>query len=115
MTSPSFGTLTLNPGGTFSYVQNGTLNSGDSFTYTVSDGTLTSAAATVNILLSCSPCTESIIEGGPNGVSFSYTDCLCKTVRVYLPKGKAFTFCHLDNSINVNAGNYTLITSKICN
>ena len=115
VSSPSFGTLTLNPGGTFSYVQNGTLNGGDSFTYTVSDGTLTSAAATVNILLSCSPCTESIIEGGPNGVSFSYTDCLCKTVRVYVPKGKAFTFCHLDNSINVNAGNYTLITSKVCN
>lgn len=115
VSSPSFGTLTLNPGGTFSYIQNGTLNSGDSFTYTVSDGTLTSAAATVNILLSCSPCTESIIEGGPNGVSFSYTDCLCKTVRVYVPKGKAFTFCHLDNSINVNAGNYTLITSKVCN
>ena len=115
VSSPSFGTLTLNPGGTFSYVQNGTLNSGDSFTYTVTDGTLTSAAATVNILLSCSPCTESIIEGGPNGVSFSYTDCLCKTVRVYVPKGKAFTFCHLDNSISVNAGNYTLITSKVCN
>ena len=115
VSSPSFGTLTLNPGGTFSYTQNGTLNSGDSFTYTVTDGTLTSAAATVNILLSCSPCTESIIEGGPNGVSFSYTDCLCKTVRVYVPKGKAYTFCHLDNSINVNAGNYTLITSRVCN
>ncbi|MEL0274952.1 MAG: Ig-like domain-containing protein, partial [Flavobacteriaceae bacterium] len=115
VSSPSFGTITLNPGGTFSYVQNGTLNSGDSFTYTVTDGTLTSAAATVNILLSCSPCTESIIEGGPNGVSFSYTDCLCKTVRVYVPKGKAFVFCHLDNSISVNAGNYTLITSKVCN
>ena len=115
VSSPSFGTLTLNPGGTFSYTQNGTLNSGDSFTYTVTDGTLTSAAATVNILLSCSPCTESIIEGGPNGVSFSYKDCLCKTVRVYVPKGKAFTFCHLDNSINVNAGSYTLITSKVCN
>ena len=115
VSSPSFGTLTLNPGGTFSYTQNGTLNSGDSFTYTVTDGTLTSAAATVNILLSCSPCTESIIEGGPNGVSFSYTDCLCKTVRVYVPKGKAYTFCHLDNSIIVNAGNYTLITSRVCN
>ena len=115
VSSPSFGTLTLNPGGTFSYTQNGTLNSGDSFTYTVTDGTLSSAAATVNILLSCSPCTESIIEGGPNGVSFSYTDCLCKTVRVYVPKGKAYTFCHLDNSINVNAGNYTLITSRVCN
>ncbi|MCH1417324.1 MAG: Ig-like domain-containing protein, partial [Flavobacteriaceae bacterium] len=115
VSSPSYGTLTLNPGGTFSYKQNGTLNSGDSFTYSVTDGTLTSTAATVNILLSCSPCTESIIEGGPNGVSFSYSDCLCKTVRVYVPKGKAYTFCHLDNSIIVNAGNYTLITSRVCN
>ena len=115
VSSPSYGTLTLNPGGTFSYTQDGTLNGGDSFTYTVSDGALTSGSATVNILLSCSPCTESIIEGGPNGVSFSYTDCLCKTVRVYVPKGKAYTFCHLDNSINVNAGNYTLITSRVCN
>ena len=115
VSSPSYGTLTLNPGGTFSYTQDGTLNGGDSFTYTVSDGALTSGSATVNILLSCSPCIESIIEGGPNGVSFSYTDCLCKTVRVYVPKGKAYTFCHLDNSINVNAGNYTLITSRVCN
>ena len=115
VSSPSFGSLTLNPGGTFSYTQNGTLNSGDSFTYTVTDGTLTSASATVNILLSCSPSTESIIEAGVNGVSFSYTDSLCKTVRVYVPKGKAYTFCHLNNSITVNAGNYTLITSRSCN
>ncbi len=115
VTSPSFGTLTLNPGGTFSYTQGGTLNAGDTFTYTVTDGTLTSATATVNILLSCSPCTESIIEGGTNGVSFTYSDCLCKTIRVYVPKGKAYTFCHLDNSIAVNAGSYTLITSKVCN
>ena len=115
VSGPSYGSLTLNPGGTFSYTQNGTLNSGDSFTYTVTDGTLTSASATVNILLSCTPCTESIVEAGVNGVSFSYTDCFCKTVRVYVPKGKAYTFCHLDNSIAVNAGNYTLITSKACN
>ncbi|MEN8768451.1 MAG: Ig-like domain-containing protein [Candidatus Arcticimaribacter sp.] len=114
VSTPTFGTITLNPGGTFSYTQNGTLNSGDSFIYSVSDGSLTSSA-TVNILLSCSPCTESIIEGGVNGVSFSYTDCLCKTVRVYVPKGKAYTFCHLDNSITVNSGGYTLITSKVCN
>ncbi len=114
VSTPTFGTITLNPGGTFSYTQNGTLNSGDSFIYSVSDGSLTSSA-TVNILLSCSPCTESIIEGGLNGVSFSYTDCLCKTVRVYVPKGKAYTFCHLDNSITVNSGSYTLITSKVCN
>ena len=115
VSSPSFGTLTLNPGGTFSYVQEGTLNGGDSFTYRASDGTLTSSITTVNINLSCSPCTESIIEAGPNGVSFSYSDCLCKTIRVYVPKGKAYTFCHLDGDITINAGSYTLITSKVCN
>ena len=115
VSSPSFGTLTLNPGGTFTYVQNGTLNSGDSFTYKVNDGTLDSGTATVNVYLSCSPTKNSIVEGGPNGVSFTYTDALCKTVRVYVPKRKAYSFCHLDGSIVLNAGTYTLITSTNCN
>ena len=115
VSSPTYGTLTLNPDGTFSYVQNGTLNSGDSFTYKVSDGTLDSGNATVNIYLSCSPTKQSIVEGGPNGVSFTYTDELCKTVRVYVPKRKAYTFCHLDGSITVDAGSYTLVTSTNCN
>ena len=115
VSSPSFGTLTLNPGGTFTYVQNGTLNSGDSFTYKVSDGTLDSGNATVNIYLTCSPTKQSIVEGGPTGVSFTYTDALCKTVRVYVPKRKAYSFCHLDGSIVLNAGSYTLISSTNCN
>ena len=115
VSSPTYGTLTLNPGGTFTYVQNGTLNSGDSFTYKVNDGTVDSANATVNIYLSCSPTKRSIVEGGPNGVSFTYTDALCKTVRVYVPKRKAYTFCHLDGSITLNAGSYTLINSQNCN
>ena len=115
VSSPTYGTLTLNPNGTFTYVQNGTLNSGDSFTYKVSDGTLDSANATVNILLSCSPSKQSIVEGGPNGVSLTYTDELCKTVRVYVPKGKAYVFCHLDGSIILEAGSYTLINSTDCN
>jgi len=34
---------------------------------------------------------------------------------VYVPKGKAYSFCHLDGSINVIAGSYTLITSSPCN
>ena len=115
VSSPTYGTLTLNPGGTFSYVQDGSMNSGDSFTYKVNDGTVDSNNATVNVFLSCSPCTESIVEGGINGVSFTYTDCLCKTVRVYIPKNRAYTFCHLDGSIVVNSGNYTLISSRVCN
>ncbi len=115
VSSPSFGTVTLNAGGTFSYAQNGTLNGGDSFTYKVNDGSIDSNIASVNVYLSCSPCTETIIEAGSNGASFAYTDCLCKTVRVYVPKGKAYSFCHLDGSINVIAGSYTLITSSPCN
>ena len=115
VSSPSFGTITLNAGGTFSYTQDGTLNGGDSLTYRVNDGTVNSNIATVNIYLSCTPCTESIIEAGANGASFTYTDCLCKTVRVYVPKGRAYSFCHLDGSINLVAGNYTLITSSACN
>ena len=115
VSSPTYGTLTLNPNGTFSYVQNGTLNSGDSFTYKVNDGTVDSSNATVNIYLSCSPTKQSIVEGGPNGVSFTYTDELCKTVRVYVPKRKAYTFCHLDGSITLDAGSYTLINSTNCN
>ncbi len=115
VSSPTFGTITLNAGGTFSYTQDGTLNGGDSLTYRVNDGTVNSNIATVNIYLSCTPCTESIIEAGANGVSFTYTDCLCKTVRVYVPKGKAYSFCHLDGSINLVAGSYTPITSGPCN
>ena len=115
VSSPTYGTLTLNPGGTFSYVQNGTLNAVDTFSYKVNDGTLDSNNATVNIYLSCTPCTETIIEAGTNGVSFTYQDCLCKTIRVYVPKGKAYTFCHLDGSINVSAGSYTQISSRSCN
>jgi VCBS repeat-containing protein len=115
VSSPTYGTLTLNPGGTFSYAQNGTLNAVDTFSYKVNDGTLDSNNATVNIYLSCTPCTETIIEAGANGVSFTYQDCLCKTIRVYVPKGKAYTFCHLDGSLNVSTGSYTQISSRSCN
>ena len=115
VSSPSYGTISLNPGGTFSYVQNGTINAGDRFTYKVNDGSLDSNIANVNVYLSCTPCTESIIEAGVNGISFTYIDCLCKKVRVYVPRGKAYSFCHMDTSINVVSGSYTLITSSPCN
>ena len=115
VTSPSYGNLTLNSNGTFSYVQNGVMNSGDSFQYKAFDGTVYSNNATVNIYVSCSPCKESIVEGGNNGVSFTYTDPLCKKVRVYVPKGKAYSFRHLAGSITINVGTYTLISSVDCN
>ena len=115
VSSPTYGNLTLNSNGTFSYTQGGMMNSGDSFQYKAFDGTVYSNNATVNIYVSCSPCKESIVEGGNNGVSFTYTDPLCKKVRVYVPKGKAYSFRHLAGSITINVGTYVLISSVDCN
>ncbi len=114
VSTSSLGTITLNDDGTFSYVQGGTKNSGDSFQYKAFDGNLYSNNATVNIYVSCSPCKESIVEGGNNGVSFTYDDPLCKKVRVYIPKGKAYSFRHLEGSITIDAGTYTLVSSIDC-
>ena len=115
VSTSSNGTTTLNEDGTFTYEQDGNMNSGDSFVYKAYDGNLYSNNATVNIYVSCSPCKESIVEGGNNGVSFTYTDPLCKKVRVYVPKGKAFSFRHLEGSITINVGTYTLLSSVNCN
>jgi hypothetical protein len=46
---PVNGTVTVNTDGTFSYTPNADFNGSDSFTFTASDGTLSSAAATVSI------------------------------------------------------------------
>ena len=115
VSNSSNGTITLNNDGTFSYVQEGTKNSGDSFQYKAFDGTVYSNNATVNIYVSCSPCKTSIVEGGNNGVSFTYDDPLCKKVRVYVPKGKAYSFRHLEGSIQIDEGTYTLISKVDCN
>lgn len=115
VTGPNFGTLVLNPGGTFSYVQNGTMNGGDSFTYKANDGLLDSNIVTVNINLTCSPCTEYIIEAGSSGVLLSYQGCDCRNYNVYVPKGKSYTFCHLDNTVTIAQGSYTILTSEVCN
>jgi VCBS repeat-containing protein len=48
-TTPANGTLSLNADGSFTYTPNADFNGTDIFTYTATDGTLTSAAATVTI------------------------------------------------------------------
>jgi VCBS repeat-containing protein len=51
VTGPANGSLTFNADGSFIYVHNGGETTSDSFTYTASDGTLTSSVATVSITI----------------------------------------------------------------
>ena len=107
--------MVLNPGGTFSYLQNGVMNGGDSFTYKAKDASLFSNVVTVNIGITCSPCTQSTIVGGSDGVLFSYQGCDCNSYQVYVPKGKTYIFCHLVNTITISQGAYTVIATSVCN
>ncbi|MDG1385625.1 MAG: Ig-like domain-containing protein, partial [Flavobacteriaceae bacterium] len=111
----SSGTLVLNPGGTFSYTQSGVMDAGDSFTYMARDSNnLDSNIVTVNITLTCSPCTEKTIEAGSSGVIINYQGCDCRTYYVYVPKGEVFIFCHLDGMVSIDSGSYTVLSSKVC-
>ena len=111
----SSGTLVLNPGGTFSYTQSGVMDAGDSFTYMARDSNnLDSNIVTVNITLTCSPCTEKTIEAGSSGVIINYQGCDCRTYHVYVPKGEVFIFCHLDGMVSIDSGSYTVLSSKVC-
>jgi VCBS repeat-containing protein len=51
VTGPSHGTLVLNADGSFTYTPSANYNGADSFTYKVTDGTFTSAAATVSLTI----------------------------------------------------------------
>ncbi len=66
VTTTTNGTLTLNPNGTFAYIPNGGFAGEDSFTYTASDGTRTSAPAKVTINVVAT-------NGKPVAVADSYT------------------------------------------
>ncbi len=49
VSGPSFGTVTLNSDGSFTYTPNGDFNGTDSFTYMANDGKLSSSVATVTL------------------------------------------------------------------
>ena len=74
-------------------------------------------SAEKGIIIDQSFMTTDIYQDGVtyNIVSFTYDDPLCKKVRVYVPKGKAYSFRHLEGSIKVDEGTYTLIASVDCN
>jgi VCBS repeat-containing protein len=65
-TGPANGTVTLNPDGTFVYTPNADFFGEDSFTYTVSDGELSSEAITVTISVTA-------VNDAPVGVEDAYT------------------------------------------
>ena len=52
VTNPTYGTITLNPNGTFTYVHNGANQTTDSFTYRANDGKISGAPVTVSINVS---------------------------------------------------------------
>ncbi|MGP4058383.1 Ig-like domain-containing protein [Mycobacterium sp. 4D054] len=58
---PARGTLLLNADGTFTYTPHADYHGTDSFTYTVTDGTLTSSVATVSIVID--PVNDSPVAG----------------------------------------------------
>ena len=78
------------------------------------DGLLDSNIVTVNITLTCSPCTEKTIEAGSSGVIISYRGCDCRKYDAYVPKGEVYIFCHLDGSVVIGSGSYTVLSSKVC-
>ena len=105
--------LQLNEDGTFTYEQDGNMNSGDSFVYKAYDGNSTVIMQLLIFTLVVHPVRRVLWRAEITSI-FTYTDPLCKKVRVYVPKGKAFSFRHLEGSIYY-VGNYTLLSSVNCN
>jgi VCBS repeat-containing protein len=66
VTGPSKGQATVNADGTITYTPNANATGADSFTYTVSDGTTSSSAATVNITINA-------VNDTPLAVADSYS------------------------------------------
>jgi VCBS repeat-containing protein len=60
VSGPSYGTLTLNDNGSFTYTPNNGYSGPDSFSYKAFDGALYSAAATVSITVNGAPTTDTV-------------------------------------------------------
>lgn len=72
---PTNGTLSWNPNGSFTYTPNSNYNGVDEFSYTVSDGVITSNVATVSIFIAA-------VNDAPVGVVDSYTTLEDTTLNV---------------------------------
>jgi VCBS repeat-containing protein len=80
-TSPDNGSLALNADGSFTYTPNANFNGADSFSYSASDGLVSSGAATVNLTITpvndpptADDKTTSAIAGTPKQIQLSGSD-----------------------------------------
>ena len=62
VSGPAHGTLTLNPDGSFTFVPEPGYNGTDTFTYSVNDGTTTSAPGTVSITVTAATNTPPVAD-----------------------------------------------------
>lgn len=96
VSNPANGSLTLNANGSFIYVNNGGVNTSDSFTYVANNGYLNSNIIKVNILINASPKISDMLVLGNSSVGvilrradfeakFADTDTLKKIRIVTLP------------------------------
>src|SRR5207247_6377767 len=83
-TAPTKGTLALNANGSFTYTPNANVNGSDTFTYRASDGTLTSALATVTITIT--PVNDAPVATDDSYATARYEELTSEPQTRVLPK-----------------------------